>query len=461
MQHESILIVDDEADARQLLTKVIEKEGLSAVAVDSGERALEVICGQRFAAVLLDYNLPGQDGIATLKAILQADADAKVIMVTSHGSVKLAVQAITLGAVNFLEKPFDLDEVRIACKTALRQYHADRENILLREQVRGQEFVLGRSAAMAEIWKIVERVAQADPPVLIEGETGTGKEVVARAIHRQSKRSKAPFVAVNCAALSRELIESELFGHVKGAFTGAVNTTKGRFEAADGGTLFLDEIGEIDPALQAKLLRVLQEKSFERVGDTATRRVDVRILAATNQNLQDNVKAGRFREDLYYRLNVVSLKIPPLRERREDLIDLIEFYLAKYAVSLGREALALSEEARRFLLSYGFPGNIRELQNILERACLLAKGHEIKLADLSMNTVAAPRSAANVADPTTHETNFAKAKTLFELGHLTRLLSMTRGNISQAAQLAGMDRNNFKEKMRKHGLQWEDFRGEK
>ena len=461
---ESVLIVDDEPDARQLLAKILEKEGLKTQSVESAELAFPMLRQERFAVVLLDYNLPGMKGMDAIEKFLLEDPDLKIVMVTSHGSIKLAVEAVKKGAFNFLEKPFDLDDVRMTVRQAIESHDLSRKNRQMIDQIRDSsqsEYVLGKSPAMAAVWNTLAKVAPSEACVLIEGESGSGKEVVAKAIHQNSLRKDKVFVALNCAALSRELIESELFGHAKGAFTGAVNTRKGRFEVADGGTLFLDEIGEIPMDLQSKLLRVLQEKTFERVGETISRRVNVRILAATNRDLQQSVKTGQFREDLYFRLNVINLKVPALRDRKEDISDLTQFFLARLSVERGLDLASLSPEARQFLMNYSFPGNIRELANMLERASILCSNNLIQPRDLAPQ--GGPANENLLKQPPVTQSSeaakpFAVAKEEFEMAYLTRLLLLAKGNISLAARMAEMDRNNFKDKLKKHGVQGENFK---
>lgn len=461
--NQTVLVVDDEPDARQLLTKVLEKEGFRAKAVDCAEAAFAVLRQERVPVVLLDHHLPGEKGIDAVEKILVEDPDIKIIMVTAHGSIKLAVEAVKKGAFNFLEKPFDLDEVRLTVRQAIDSYNVNLRNRQMAEQIRDAsqtEYVLGKSPAMQAVWRTVAKVAPSDACVLIEGESGSGKEVVAKAIHQNSARRDKAFVALNCAALSRELIETELFGHIKGAFTGAIAMRKGRFEVADGGTLFLDEIGEIPIDLQAKLLRVVQERSFERVGETISRTVDVRILAATNRDLQQAVAQGTFREDLYFRLNVINLKIPPLRERQEDIVDLSQFFLARLSVERGRTLANLSPAALQFLMNYSFPGNIRELANMIERASILCSHNTILPQDLAPQGGPANEKLLKQTPPENlgEAKPFAAAKEEFEMAYLTRLLLLAKGNISMAARMAEMDRNNFKDKLKKYGVQGENFK---
>jgi DNA-binding NtrC family response regulator len=383
-------------------------------------------------------------------------------MITAHGSEKIAVQAMKLGAVDYLPKPFDNDELRVIVRRAVENVLLRRDHRRLLEQVQGAfafEQIVGRSPVMARMFDTIAKVADTDVTVLIRGESGTGKELVANALHYRSPRRAKPMIKMNCAALSRELVESELFGHERGAFTGAIARREGKFEAADGGTLFLDEVGDMPLETQAKLLRALQEKEFERVGGNTPIRVDVRVLSATNQDLEAAVREGRFREDLYYRLRVIELTIPPLHERREDIPLLVEHFLKDAANRFGREIKPLTEEALRACVGHRWKGNVRELRSAVEQALLLAPDGEITAADLfGGSDLTAPLGATGVEPTSGLSFRDAKAQLVesFERDFLLQALRRHGGNISKAAEEVGMYRQNFQQKMRELGISVED-----
>jgi DNA-binding NtrC family response regulator len=384
-------------------------------------------------------------------------------MITAHGSEKIAVEAMKLGAEDYVPKPFDNDEIRLVVRRALERTRLARENRWLRARLArdvGFENLIGSGPAMQRVFETIQKVAETDLTVLIRGESGTGKELVAQALHERSARRKGPFVAVNCAAISRELVESELFGHEKGAFTGAEARRIGRFEAADGGTIFLDEIGDMAPETQAKVLRVLQERSFERVGGGKPLSVDVRVVAATHRELEREVREGRFREDLYYRLQVVEIELPPLRERREDVPALAFRFLAQLGERLGRPAKRLSPEALTHLARHAWPGNVRELRNAVERAAVLAAGEEIGAADLALPEPGDPEREEEAAHPA-GERVFSEAKRgaveRFERAFLLRALREHGGNVSRTAEAIGMVRQSLQQKIRELGLREEDW----
>ena len=384
-----------------------------------------------------------------------------VVMITAHGSEKIAVEAMKGGAEDYVPKPFDNDEIRLVVRRALERTRLERENRMLLDQVQRQfgfESVIGSGPGMRRVFETIQKVAETDLTVLIRGESGTGKELVAQAVHNRSPRRNRPFVPVNCAAISRELVESELFGHEKGAFTGADARRQGRFEAADGGTIFLDEIGDMAPETQAKVLRVLQERSFERVGGTRPLQVDVRVLAATHRNLEEEVRRGRFREDLYYRLKVVEIELPPLRERSEDVPALAQRFLEQVTARLCIEKRQLSEGALARLTRHAWPGNVRELRNAIEQAAVLASGERIEEADLRLDGAGAVRPGLEPAAP---DLAFGEAKRRaverFEREFLLRALRSTGGNISRAAEAVGMVRQSLQQKIRELGLRSEDW----
>jgi two-component system NtrC family response regulator len=383
-----ILIVDDEKVQREILEGFLVKQGYGVGTAEEGQKAVDRFKGGSFDLVLSDYRMPGMDGIGLLKELKRLNPEVVVVMMTAYGTVGTAVTAMKEGAYDYLTKPIDLDELLLLIQRIEREVSLTRENRELREQLRERfkvDFIVSASRRMEEALNLVRRVAPSQATVLILGETGTGKELIARAIHYSCPRAENPFVKVNCAALPENLLESELFGHEKGAFTGAVARRIGRFEQADQGTIFLDEIGDLSLSLQSKLLRVLQEREFERVGSSQTLKVDVRVIAATNRNLEETIQKGTFREDLYYRLNVVTISLPPLRERKEDIPPLIEHFLRKYSQENKKKVVSISKEARDLLLNYNYPGNIRELENIMERAVVLCQEDTITTQDLPLN----------------------------------------------------------------------------
>ena len=381
----TILVVDDEPNYLVVLSELLKDEGYEVFTAQSGEKGLEIAKENDLDIIITDMRIPGMDGLELLKAVKSFNQYLPVIMVTAFGEVEKAVVAMKAGAYNYLAKPFSNDELLVNIKKAIEHYSLLRENLRLRDEARvryGFASLIGKNARMQEVYNLIEKVAPTSASVLITGESGTGKELVARAMHINSTREDGPFISVNCAALPETLLESELFGHEKGAFTGAASLRKGRFELADTGTLFLDEIGDIPLPLQAKLLRVLQERSFERVGGNRSIKVDVRIITATNKDLKNEVEKGRFRGDFFYRLNVVHIHLPSLRERADDIPMLTEHFVSKFAKVLNRPKLQVSMEALRFLVSLPWEGNVRELENTIERAAILCSGDIIKPEDV-------------------------------------------------------------------------------
>ncbi len=462
--HGRILIVDDEKAMRLALKGLLGKEGYQVETAGSGEEAVRKIDTGDFHLVITDLSMDGVSGMHVLEHTRHVDPDTAVIMITAHGSEKIAVQAMKLGASDYLPKPFDNDELRVIVRRAMETARLRRDHRRLLEQVQGAfgfEHIVGRSPAMARVFETISRVADTDITVLIRGESGTGKELAANALHYRSPRRGKPMIKMNCAALSRELVESELFGHERGAFTGAIARREGKFEAADGGTLFLDEVGDMPLETQAKLLRALQEREFERVGGNEPIRVDVRVLAATNQDLEAAVGAGRFREDLYYRLKVIELGLPPLHERREDIPLLVDHFLRDAAERYQRPAKALTPEALRACVGRRWKGNVRELRSAVEQALLLAPGSEITARDLfgAEDPGEAPAVAENAAPRATGR-SFRDAKAhlveAFERDFLLQALRRHGGNISKAAEEVGMYRQNFQQKMRELGISTED-----
>ena len=372
-----VLVVDDEERVRKLLTRLLQEEGHRVRAASSGREALEALEGEAYDLVLTDLTMPGMSGMDLLSEIREKWPEMSVILITAFGTVESAVEAMHKGAFHYITKPFKLDEVRIFTQRALQEGRTRRELAALRREVH-QKFeyanIIGKSKAMRDVFSLIERVAPSNSTVLIQGKSGTGKELVAKAIHYNSPRRRSPFVPINCGAIAETLLESELFGHVKGAFTGAIANKKGIFEEAQGGTIFLDEIADTSPGMQVKLLRVLQEREIRRVGGNDTIKVDVRLIASTNRNLAEAVRERDFREDFYYRLNVIPLILPPLRDRPEDIPLLARRFLAGFAAEAGSEVTGISTEAMRALMHYAWPGNIRELENVIERAVTLGAG---------------------------------------------------------------------------------------
>jgi DNA-binding NtrC family response regulator len=456
-----ILVVEDEQAIRLALKGLLGREGHEVELADSGEQAIDRLRGQVFDLVLTDLALGrGASGMDVLKVAKELRPETAVVMITAHGSEKIAVEAMKAGAEDYVPKPFDNDELRVVVRRALERHRLERENRLLLERIQreyGFRNLIGTGAGMRRVFETIQKVAETDLSVMIRGESGTGKELVAQAIHDTSTRSHKPFVAVNCAAINRELVESELFGHEKGAFTGADSRRIGRFEAAEGGTIFLDEIGDMAPETQAKVLRVLEERKLERVGSTRPIDVDVRVLSATHRDLEDEVARGAFREDLYYRLKVVEIELPALRERTEDIPGLAERFLEQLAERLGRPRRHLSAGALAALARHPWPGNVRELRNVLEQAAVLAPGDEIEAGDLRLGeAVAEPAPAEDVDGLPFSE---AKKQTVerFERDYLLRALRENDGNVSRTAQAIGMVRQSLQQKIRELDLRSEDW----
>jgi len=443
-----VLVVDDERPIRFLMEKELPRAGCLVTCAENGEDALERVRTQEFDVVLMDLKMPGIGGLEALRRIRESGASAEVVVLTGHPDVTTAIEAMKLGAYDYLTKPFKLAEVEIVLRRAAERRRLTQENTALRRMVaqRGQPpLVLGESRAMAAVLATVERIAASDANVLIEGESGTGKGLMAQTVHQQSRRSQGPFLAINCSGFQDQLLESELFGHEKGAFTGAVALKQGLFEVADRGTLFLDEVAEMSPAMQAKLLQVLDSREFRRVGGTRLHRVDVRIVAATNKSMQREVEAGRFREDLYYRLNVVNILVPPLRERREDIPVLAEHFLARFQASAGVRK-TLSPDALQSLIEYPWPGNVRELSNIIERLVILTPGGVIGSDALPAN-IRSPRPG--VPDAPAGPASLAQMERL----HIARVLRETGGKKMQAARLLAIDLKTLNKKIRDYQIE--------
>ncbi len=445
----SILIVDDEPGVRTALGGVLRDEGYTVDAVESGEACLERVVGQTFDLVLLDVWLPGIDGLETLQRLRERQVDAQVVVISGHGSVESAVRAIKLGAYDFVEKPLSLDKAVLVVRNALRQRLLEAENRDLRAQVDRRYVMVGDSPVMRHLREQVLLAAPTNGRVLVLGENGTGKELVARTLHAHSRRRSEPFVEVNCAAIPEELIESELFGHSKGAFTGAVADRRGRFEHAHGGTIFLDEIGDMSLKTQAKVLRALQEQVIQPVGGTSSVRVDVRVVAATNKDLQEEIRAGRFREDLFFRLNVVPIFVPPLRDRTDDVPRLAEHFMATLATEYGRRVKRFAPEAMARLQRYPWPGNVRELHNVVERLLIMVHDSTVTLQDVSF---VGDAPMAQVAPAPALTLPLAEARDRFERDYILHVLAASQGNISRTADVLAVERSNLYKKMRAFGI---------
>ena len=449
-----ILVVDDERSMQEFLEILFRREGYDVTTAGDVEGALLALGSDDFDVVISDIQMPGRSGIELLQAMREVSPEALVVMITAFATAETAIAAMKEGAYDYVTKPFKLDEIRLVVEKALEKKSLASENRRLRSELRTRSrsrALVGNSAAIQRVYELVAQVAETKTNVLICGESGTGKELVARAIHEASERAERPFVAVNCAAIPEALLESELFGHVKGAFTGAVHAKEGLFDVADGGTLFLDEVGEIPPSLQVKLLRVIQEKTVRRVGGTSDRRVDVRILSATNRQLEDEVAAGRFREDLYYRLNVITIALPALRERLEDVPLLVHHFLDKYSRELGKRIEGASPEAMERLLAYSYPGNVRELENVIERAVALSRGGTVERDSLPPTLLRAQEPASAARLPTSGA-SLDELVNEYERGLLVEALQRAGGVKKRAAQLLGVTFRSFRYRLEKLGL---------
>jgi DNA-binding NtrC family response regulator len=439
-----ILIVDDEEIVRESLGGWLEKDGYTVSAAPDGPTAVERLKHEPWSILLVDMKMPGMDGLQVLDEALKLQPDTTVVIMTAYATVETAVSAIKRGAYDYLVKPFDPEELSLMIQKIVRQQELVRENETLRKALRRDyrfRDMVSKSAPMQAVFELAKTAARSPSTILILGESGTGKDLLARAIHAESPRQGAPFVAVSCAALTETLLESELFGHEKGAFTGAAARRRGTFETADGGTLFLDEIGDISPKLQLDLLRVLETRQFCRVGGNTPITVDVRIIAATNRDLQQAVTQGRFRDDLFYRLNIIPIKLPPLRERREDIPLLVEHVLERMSAELGRRVDGVSRDAMAMLMAYPFPGNVRELRNLLERAMVCAAGPILQVSDFGIGEAAA---AVSPAPPASLEE--------VERRHIAAILEQCGGNVTHAARILDIDRVTLYNKIKKYGL---------
>jgi two-component system NtrC family response regulator len=455
MKDYNILIIDDEQTQREILTGYLKKKGYHLFSAASGEEGIKLIKQYTVDIVLSDFKMPDKTGLEVLEEVKSINPEINFVIITAYSTVENAVKAMRLGAYDYISKPVDLDELDIMIEKIIEHRNLKSEIKDLRSQLQEKHkltSIISHSPRMEEVLSLASRAADSNASILITGENGTGKEVLAKAVHYISQRKESPFVAVNIPALSENLLESELFGHEKGSFTGADRMRKGRFEIAGGGTIFLDEIGDIPPSMQVKLLRVLQEREIERVGGTEKIPVDVRIISATNRNLEQKIKEGTFREDLFYRLNVVTINVPPLRERKEDILPLIEFFIKKYSEQNNREEIEISREAVDNLLKYNFPGNVRELENIIERAVVLSRGSLVTVNDLPMN-IKGFKEETEIKDDQ-DETMNNKVEAV-EKAMIYDALAKMNGNQTRAGKLLGITERNLRYKMKKYGIKFQ------
>ncbi len=457
MVKDKILVADDEKSMREFLDIMLKKEGYKVTLASNGEEVMKLIDKDIFDLALVDIRMPKQDGLSVLKKIKSVSPETVVIMITAYASADTAIKAMKEGAYDYITKPFKIEEIKLIIQNALEKKHLEKENLLLKQVVRDRYHfgnIIGQSSKMIELYDLLEKVAPTKTNILITGESGTGKELVAKAIHYNSPRRDKPFVTLNCGAIPESLIESELFGHMKGAFTDAINTKKGLFEVADEGTIFLDEISELPLMMQVKLLRVLQDREFKRVGGTEDIRVDVRIISATNKDLEEGVRAKQFREDLFYRLNVIQIKIPSLRDRKEDIPLLASHFLKKYSEELGKQITQISPEALRVLVQYDYPGNVRELQNIIERAVALETSRELTVQNLSSyieEQVPFKRKPIDLEIPN-EGIDLEKIVEDVERTLLLKALDRTQGIKKKAAELLHINFRSMRYRLEKYGL---------
>jgi len=457
MIKDKILVADDEQSMREFLDIMLKKEGYKVSLASNGEEVVKLVDNDLFDLILLDIRMPKLDGISALKKIKGNSPETIVIMITAYASADTAIKAMKEGAYDYITKPFKVEEIKLIIKNALEKKNLQRENTLLKQVVRNRYHfgnIIGQSSKMTALYDLLEKVSPTKTNILIAGESGTGKELVAKAIHYNSPRKEKPFVTLNCGAIPESLIESELFGHMKGAFTDAIATKKGLFEVADEGTIFLDEISELPLLMQVKLLRVLQDKEFKRVGGTEDIRVDVRIISATNKDLEEAVKEKRFREDLFYRLNVIQIKLPPLRDRKEDIQILATHFLKKYSEELSKNILRISPEAHQILLNYDYPGNVRELQNIIERAVALESSQELSLNNLSSYLSEQPLLKKGPIDIEIPSEGIDLEKMVEDLERtlLLKALDRTKGIKKKAAELLHINFRSMRYRLEKYGL---------
>jgi len=440
----TILIVDDEIGIRKSLSAVLKDEGYKVEAVESGEACISLLENESFELILLDIWLPGMDGLETLAALKKMAGSAAVVMISGHGTIETAVKATRLGAFDFVEKPLSIEKTLLVVKNALENKHLLEENKTLRTELGNRYRIVGSSVPMKALRQQLAIAAPTNGRVLVYGESGTGKELVAHALHHQGLRSAAPFIEVNCAAIPDELIESELFGHVRGAFTGATQHKIGKFEKADGGTLFLDEVGDMSLKTQAKVLRALEEQRFEPVGSSSPVSVDVRIIAATNKNLDGEMEKGNFRQDLFYRLNVIPFYVPPLRERIEDIPVLTEYFIQEFSNLYGRKPKQISNEAMEVLKSYPWPGNVRELKNLVERMVIMTHGNRLETRHLPSLLLKGPSMAEDSSDAK----SLSEARQAFDREYILKKLEENQGNVTHTAEALGIERSHLYRKLK-------------
>jgi DNA-binding NtrC family response regulator len=449
LEDSHILIIDDEEKMRHLLEKVLTKRAALVDTAADGTEAIQRIKTHRFDIILADIKMPGTSGMEVLRTAKQSHPESMVIMMTAFGTVDSAVEAMKEGAYHYINKPFKIEEIMLIINKALEEKNLRHEIVQLREEVRTKyrfDNIIGKSKPMQGVFDIIRRVADSKSTILIVGDSGTGKELVAKAIHYNSPRRDRPFVALNCSAIPETLLESELFGHVKGSFTGAIANKKGMFESANSGTIFLDEIGEVSPAMQVKLLRVLQEREIKRVGSTSTTSVDIRLIAATNKDLEEEVRLGNFRDDLFYRLSVIPIYLPFLKDRTEDVPLLANHFLKKFATEANSSVTSISKEAMGYLINYSWPGNVRELENVIERAVTLGRYNTIMPEDLPDYVLSRPSLTSEEGedgDPTLEE---------LECEYIKKVLKKVKGHKIQAANILGIDRRTLYRKEKKYGL---------
>ena len=455
MENTKILVIDDESLIRFSIQEALQLEGYQVSVAAQAQEGLSLMGQEEFDIIITDLRMPGLSGIDVIKKAKEMSYPAEIIMITAYGTIESAVEAIKMGAYDYVTKPFEMDELLMLVNRIEEYKRLQKENIILRDKlssIQKSHEIIGKSKAIQEVFDLIETVAETDSTVLIQGASGVGKELVALNIHSKSKRSDKPFIKVSCPAITETLLESELFGHEKGAFTGAYRQRKGRFELASSGTIFLDEIGELPLSLQAKLLRILQDKECERVGGNLTIKVDVRIICATKKDLPVEVEGGRFREDLFYRLKVFPIHVPTLQERREDIPLLLEHYIKTYSSQLGKDIKSISLHTNHALFNYPFPGNVRELENIVERAVILCDGEEILPEHLPEEALNSDKRAHANQDNSQADGTLAEMLNEYEKKCIQKTLNMFDGNKSNTAQALGISRKNLWEKVKKHNL---------
>ncbi len=454
MEGKKILIVDDEEGMRHMLSIILKKEGYETTSVSNGNEALTAAEKDDYDFILCDIRMPGMDGLTLLQELKKRGCNSTIIMMSAYGTMDTAIEAMKIGAYDYISKPFKSDEIILTIKKAEERERLRKENIFLKKEVEGRykfSNIIAKSKNMLEIFETISKIASYKSTVLIIGESGTGKELIAKAIHYNSPRKNKAFIPINCGAIPENLLESELFGHVRGAFTDAIFTKKGLFEEADGGTIFLDEVSDLPLSLQVKLLRVLQEDEIRRVGDTKPIKVDVRIIAASGRDLVDEVKMGRFREDLFYRLNVLNIHLPPLRERKEDIPLLVNHFIEKFNKKIGRNIKGITSDAMKMLMDYEWKGNVRELENVIERAVILADGECISTEHLPEGIIKAVTEP--VVSITEGEFSIKKASSALEKELIKRALKYTGGNRTKAARLLEISHKALLYKMQEYGIE--------